>query len=163
LVVVNLAYPPAPRLLSRLSSGFGTMIRRCPRPILAVPGKTTPLNSALLAYDGSPKGEEALFVATYLAGTWGIPLVVVTVNENGHRAGEILGRARNYLDSSGVPATFIATRGSPGDEVLRAAEAHSSDLILMGGYGYNPVMEVVLGSAVDQVLRESGRPMLICR
>lgn len=163
LVVVNLAYPPAPRLLSRLSSGFSTMIRRCPRPILAVPGGTTPLNSALLAYDGSPKGEEALFVATYLAGIWGIPLVVVTANENGRHAGEILGRARKYLDSSGVQATFIAARGSPGEQVLKIAQAHNSDLIVMGGYGYKPVMEVVLGSAVDQVLRESGRPMLICR
>jgi nucleotide-binding universal stress UspA family protein len=163
LVVVNLAYPPAPRVLSRLSSGFGTMIRRCPRPILAVPGKTSRLNSALLAYDGSPKGEEALFVATYLAGRWGISLLVVTANENGHHANEILQRARSYLDSNGVGATFVATRGSAGEEVLKAAEDHNSDLIIMGGYGYNPVMEVVLGSAVDQVLRESGTPVLICR
>jgi nucleotide-binding universal stress UspA family protein len=33
----------------------------------------------------------------------------------------------------------------------------------MGGYGHSPVMEVVLGSAVDQVLRESRQPTLICR
>ncbi|MEJ2353022.1 MAG: universal stress protein [Anaerolineales bacterium] len=163
LVVVNLAYPPAPRVLSRLSSGFGTMIRRCPRPILAVPGKATRLNSALLAYDGSPKGEEALFVATYVAGRWGISLMVVTANENGPHAEEVLQRARDYLDSSGVEATFVAARGSAGEAVLRAAENHNSDLIIMGGYGYNPVMEVVLGSTVDQVLRESGRPVLICR
>jgi nucleotide-binding universal stress UspA family protein len=33
----------------------------------------------------------------------------------------------------------------------------------MGGYGLSPVLEVVLGSAVDQVLRTSRQPMLICR
>jgi nucleotide-binding universal stress UspA family protein len=33
----------------------------------------------------------------------------------------------------------------------------------MGSYGYNPVLEVVLGSAVDQVLRSSQHPTLICR
>ena len=38
-----------------------------------------------------------------------------------------------------------------------------SDLIIMGGYGLSPVLEVVLGSAVDQILRASRRPMLICR
>jgi nucleotide-binding universal stress UspA family protein len=33
----------------------------------------------------------------------------------------------------------------------------------MGGYGFSPVLEVVLGSAVDQVLRTSWKPMLICQ
>ena len=37
------------------------------------------------------------------------------------------------------------------------------DLILMGGYGHGPAVELVLGSAVDQVLRESRWPALICR
>jgi nucleotide-binding universal stress UspA family protein len=36
-------------------------------------------------------------------------------------------------------------------------------LIVMGGYGRGPVLEVVLGSALDQVLRQSHRPTLICR
>jgi nucleotide-binding universal stress UspA family protein len=36
-------------------------------------------------------------------------------------------------------------------------------LIIMGGYGFSPVMEIVLGSAVDEVLRTSRRPVLICR
>ena len=40
---------------------------------------------------------------------------------------------------------------------------HIDDLILMGGYGYGPVAEVVLGSAVDGVLRASSQPVLICR
>jgi len=33
----------------------------------------------------------------------------------------------------------------------------------MGGYGASPVVEVVLGSVVDQVLRESHKAMLVCR
>jgi len=33
----------------------------------------------------------------------------------------------------------------------------------MGGYGFSPVLEVVIGSSVDQVLRESRQPVLICR
>ncbi len=37
------------------------------------------------------------------------------------------------------------------------------DLIVAGGYGSRPVLEVVLGSEVDQLLRESQRPILICR
>ena len=53
--------------------------------------------------------------------------------------------------------------GPVAEAILKTAEEHESDLIIMGGYGLGPVLEVVLGSAVDQVLRASRRPMLICR
>jgi nucleotide-binding universal stress UspA family protein len=33
----------------------------------------------------------------------------------------------------------------------------------MGGYGFRPLLEVVLGSTVDQVLRWRRWPVLICR
>ena len=33
----------------------------------------------------------------------------------------------------------------------------------MGGYGLNPMLEVILGSTVDRVLQESAVPILICR
>ncbi|MBC8263415.1 MAG: universal stress protein [Anaerolineales bacterium] len=163
LVIVNLAYPPAPQPLARLSSGFRTLIRRCARPVLAVPETSSRLSRALLAYDGSPKADEALFVATYLSGKWNIPLVVVTVIETGRTTSDALARAQRYLKTHGVQATFAKESGPVAEAILRTAEEHESDLIIMGGYGLGPVLEVVVGSAVDQVLRESRQPMLICR
>jgi nucleotide-binding universal stress UspA family protein len=163
LVVLNLAHPPAPQPLARLGSGFRTLIRRCSRPVLAVPGASSPMDRALLAYDGSPKAEEALFVATYLAGRWQIPLVVVTVIETGRTTSEALARAQSYLEAHGVQATFVKESGPVAEAILKMAAAQESELIIMGGYGFSPVLEVVLGSAVDQVLRESRKPMLICR
>jgi len=163
LVVVNLAYPPPPQPLARLSSGFRALIRRCARPVLAVPGAASSLHRALLPYDGSPKAEEALFVATYLAGRWHIPLVVVTVIEGGRTTPETVSRARAYLEAHGIQATFVKGSGTVARAILKMAEAHQSDLIIMGGYGSGPMLEVVLGSAVDQVLRESRKPVLICR
>jgi nucleotide-binding universal stress UspA family protein len=162
LFVVNLAYPPAPQLLSRLSSGFSKLVRSCPRPMLAAPGLTTGLNSALLAYDGSPKGEEALFVATYVSLKWNIPLSVITVIDNGAMRGT-LQHAEAYLESHGVQATLMEEQGIVANKILEKAESTGSEFIIMGGYGSSPVVEVVLGSSVDKVLRESRRPMLICR
>jgi nucleotide-binding universal stress UspA family protein len=162
LFVVNLAYPPEPQPLSRLSSGFSKLVRSCSRPMLAAPGLTTGLNSALLAYDGSPKGEEALFVATYLSLKWDIPLSVISVVENGTKMGTAK-QAEKYLQSHGVRATIIEEDGEVAKKILEKAESASCDLIIMGGYGSTPVVEVVLGSSVDKVLRESRRPMLICR
>jgi hypothetical protein len=77
LIVTKISYPPPSQPLARLDSGFRDLILRCPRPVLAVPQNVTPLSHALLAYDGSPKAQEALFVAAYLAGRWKISLVVL--------------------------------------------------------------------------------------
>jgi len=44
---------------------------------------------------------------------------------------------------------------SVGNSILRTAAENGCDLILMGGDGAGPVMEAVLGSTVDQLLRES--------
>jgi nucleotide-binding universal stress UspA family protein len=163
LLVVNLAYPPAPQPLARLSSGFRNLIRRCPTPILAVPGVISPMESALVAFDGSPKSSEALFIAAYLALKWTIPLAAVTVIDEDEVTNETLDAARAYLESRGVQASYLAERGDVADAVLRSADQLGSNLIIMGGYGQGPVLEVVLGSSIDQVLRRSRQPILICR
>jgi nucleotide-binding universal stress UspA family protein len=163
LVVLSLSYPPAPQPMAKLGSGLSTLLRRCPRPVLAVPGSASRLSRVLLAYDGSSKADEALFVATYLAGQWQIPLVVVTVIEMGRTTSETLARAQSYLETHGVQAVFVKESGPVAEAILKTADEHQSDLIIMGGYGLSPVLEVVLGSTVDHVLRASRRPMLICR
>jgi nucleotide-binding universal stress UspA family protein len=163
LVVMGLAHPPAPQPMAKLGSGFRTLIRRCATPILAVPGTFSPLSRPLLAYDGSPKAKEALYIATYLAARGQVPLVVITVIEGGNVTPDALAEAGKYLEAQGVPSTLVQEYGPVPDLVLRAAEEYDSDLILMGGYGHGPMIEVVLGSAVDKVLHSSRQPVLICR
>ena len=162
LVVANLAHPPGPGPVRKLGSGFGTLIRRCSRPILAVP-RVLPLNSALLAYDGSPKSQEALFVATCLARRWRIPLVALTVLENHRTTSEAQAQARDYLEQHGVAATYVEAGGPVADAILDAADQAGSDLIILGGYGFKPALELVLGSTVDRLLRDCTYPLLICR
>lgn len=163
LVVVRLAHPPSPRPIARLGSGFRTLIRGCPRPVLAVPGQALPMDRLLLAYDASPKAQEALYIAAYAAGCWRSRLLVVTVEQKGLVTSEVQGGARDYLESRGVEAQWLCEAGPVPEVVLRVARDHAVDLLMMGGYGHRPLVEAVLGSAVDQVLRESTRPILVCR
>jgi nucleotide-binding universal stress UspA family protein len=163
LAVVNLSYPPAPRPLAKLSSGFRDLIRFCPRPILATPHTVSHLNRALLAFDGSPKAREAMFVATHLARKEKTLLVVVSVAEDERVTGKTLDEARDYLEKQEVEALYVNRSGPIADEILKSSIEYDCDLLIMGGYGYKPVLEVVLGSAVDRVLRESHKPILICR
>jgi nucleotide-binding universal stress UspA family protein len=162
LVVLNLAHPPGSGPLARLGSGFRTIIRRSPRPILAVPGRVSAMQRLLLAYDGSSKAKEALFVATYMAGEWRSALTVLTAAE-GDVEYDVLQYVRKYLEFHEVNAEFVEARGSAANAILATAAERECDLILMGGYGAHPVVEVVLGSSVDWVLREAQQPILICR
>jgi nucleotide-binding universal stress UspA family protein len=163
LVVTTLLYPPPPQLLARLDSGFHELIQRCPRPVLAVPQVVSPIEHALLSYDGSPKADEALYVATYMAARWHVPLTVITVFEDNRIAPETLLRAQSYLEEHEVEANLVKEEGDVAQAILRTAETRQADLIVMGGYGAKSVLNMILGSKVDQVLREARKPVLICR
>lgn len=162
LVVSGIAHPPGPGMGGKLSSGFHTLVRLCSRPILAVPAVSR-LSRPLLSYDGSAKSDEALYVAAYLAGKWQLPLAVVTVAEAGRVPLEVADRAESYLLAHGVSPEVFRLTGPVGQTILQAAQTFSADFIVLGGYGYRPVLEVVLGSAVDTLLRRSEAPLLICR
>jgi len=162
LVIANLAFPPGRSLAGKLQSGFRTLVHRCSRPVLAVP-QVSPLSRALLAFDGSPRAREALVVAAYLASRWRIPLGVVTVMEPGRANAGTLDGAHSYLAAHGVEAHMVEAHGDVADAILQAAADEQADLLIMGGYGYSPMWEAMLGSAVDRLLRESRQPMLICK
>jgi nucleotide-binding universal stress UspA family protein len=165
LVVAPLLHPPGSQLITRLSSQFRTLVQRCARPVLAVPNQPSYFKQALLAYDGSPKAREALFVATYLARRWGVPLIVLTVAEDKKSEDMISWETESkvYLQQHDVEASFIQKSGLVVAAILETSAEYCSDLIIMGGYGHSPIKDLVLGSSVDQVLRESKHPILICR
>lgn len=163
IVVLPLTHPPRHRLFARINSGIGVLVRRSPRPLLLVPTPATPMQHGLLAFDGSPKAREALFVATYLAARWKGQLTVVAVMEAGRVTDETLGYAFEYTRRRGVAAECIRAEGEITPALLTTARRAGADHLLVGGYGHSPLVEVVLGSTVDEILRRTTLPVLICR
>jgi nucleotide-binding universal stress UspA family protein len=161
LIVLSRSYATASQPQTHLASGLRTILRTCARPVLTVPGPASPLARALLAYDGSPRAEEALFVATYLAERWAMPLVVLTV-ETGRVKPGTHKRAQDYMAEHQAPATFVQQRGPVVPEILIVAEEHACDWIITGSYGPN-LFEAARDSTVDDLLRTSTKPVLICR
>ncbi len=162
LVVIDLAHPPANQPIGRLSSGARTLIQRCGPPILAVPHGPTAPKHILLAYDASPRAREALYLATYLTARWKLELTLLMVQEKTRVGGSEMEVAQRYLVSHGVQATYVKRRGKVAPTILEVAEQQDCDLILIGAYSAPPVLEVTLGSTVDEVLRGAHFPVLIC-
>jgi nucleotide-binding universal stress UspA family protein len=162
LVVMGLPYPSHGGWLARRMSLPRQLLRCWPTPVLVVPGALSPLSRPLLAFDGGRKAREALFFAANLAVQKQIPLTVASVEEDGVDVGAALSEARIYLERYGIGATFVEERGPAGKAILKTADAQESDLILMGGYGQFPLLDVLFGSVVDEVLRASRQPVLVC-
>jgi nucleotide-binding universal stress UspA family protein len=163
LVVLPLNYPPGENRLERLDSGLRILIRSCPQPLLAVPGEPSPLDRAVLAYDGSPKSREALYIAAYLAGRLSTRLTVLTSSDGLEQADRVQREAQDYLQNHRVRARYLTTEKPVAEAVLHQVSEGGHNLILVGGYGSGPLVEVMLGSVVDEILRGSRQPVLICR
>lgn len=161
LIVLNVSRPPEPGLPS-LGSGLRSLIWRSARPILTVPGKISPLDKALLAFDGSVKSKEALFVAAYTADFWKANLTVMTLTRGGHAKYSAQDYARAYLELHEVDAEYVETEGTI-DTFLEITKEREINLILMGGYSGTAFKEVIFGSLVNELLRRFENPILICR
>jgi nucleotide-binding universal stress UspA family protein len=163
LVIMNLTYPPESSMLARLSSGIRNLVQRCPRPILFTPQVAKPLNHAMLAYDGSLKAQEALFIASYVAAKWNITLTVISIGDN-ENIREIQGDAKKYLEGYNIQCDYILANGNENTEVIiHYVIELDIDFLIIGGYSRNPILEILQGGDVDQLLRQTNIPILICR
>ncbi len=153
------------RLAERpLGTIFQVVAEQSARPILAVPGTAVRVpQRALLAFDGSPKAREALFVFRHVLSCWGVEGSVITVG-NGSDDQATLQSALDYIAEAGrTEVRGRLVQGEPHRALLQAMQQDEADLLLMGGYGYQPLLKAFLGSTVDRVLREAWFPVLICR
>lgn len=161
LVVLNVVHPPG-RGLSGLRSGLRAIIWQSARPILTIPGTVSSMDRALVAFDGSSKSKEALFVAAYLAEKWKTSLTVLTVTDGNRVQASVQDYARTYLDLHEIQTEFVVVPG-PVEVILDEIKARGINLVLLGGYGGTALKEVLAGSLVNLMLREAGCALLICR
>jgi nucleotide-binding universal stress UspA family protein len=163
LVVLKLSHPPSPKIFQRFSSGMRIILRRSSRPVLAVRDQISPMEHLLLAYDGSPKGKEALFVSAYLASKYNKKLTVLVVEKDIENGQKLIKEAENYLGDCCKNSVFKQDSGRVAREILQTQEEEYADLIVMGGYGLSPIFEALFGSTVDSVLRATRVPVIVCQ
>ena len=164
LVLVHGTRKPDFQPLNRTGPELKLLVEQCPRPIQVMPdGTQSDYSRYILAYDGSHKSDEALFIATYIVARWKKSLTVVTV-ETDYTTPAALQRAKQYLTKHGVTnANYILRKGPIADMVLDTAKANNCNVLLMGGFSFRSLRQLSLGSSAQQILREFPDPMWICR
>ncbi|MBW6472535.1 MAG: universal stress protein [Anaerolineaceae bacterium] len=166
MVIVKMKYAPGIQPLQKLRSGFRTLVRKCPQPMLLVPGYMRPIKKLLLAYDGSPKAKEAMYIAAYQAIQWNVELYILTSYRDDEQKEEMkkhINEARSYMRFSGTYYKAHLRKGLSGQNILNFVKEKDIDMVIMGSYGSAPLKEVLTGSTIDYVLDSIQIPVLICK
>jgi len=137
----------------------------------------------LVPLDGSELAESVFTYARELAGRMGLELIFLHVCAPDER--ELLPMRRAYVEHAAETARCAAEElqqkagikdqcemvaaqaevavGYPAEEILRYAEAHKADLILMATHGRSGIKRWTMGSVADKVLLTSKIPVWLVR
>lgn len=137
----------------------------------------------LLAADGSPCTKKALaFLVTHpeLLGEGGElvvlhvqpqmpPRVVAMTGASAveeyqrEEAGKVLAPVEEFLGRHPLAFRTRWIVGHPASEILRAADKEDAHMIVMGTHGYGLLGRALMGSVAQNVLVESGVPVLLVK
>ena len=140
-----------------------SIARKCPRPILVSTKQFKPIERPLLAYDGSQRASSAMESAAEFCSVLKLPLTVLSIAREEAQAQTILQRAKGYLSSYAIEVTYESARGFPEQKIIEYLVNLNHDLLFIGAYGHRRIIEMVLGSTTEYVLRNAPCPVLMNR
>lgn len=136
------------------------LARRSPAPLLVAPAEYRDFLTPLLAWDGSPKSRKALVLVAELAALFELPVKVVVATTDDAHGHALLAEAEEELRYRRVRVSSVLRAEHPDDAIFAEVGA-GADLVAMGAHGHGRVVELVLGSTTDRVLRAATVPVLL--
>jgi nucleotide-binding universal stress UspA family protein len=70
---------------------------------------------------------------------------------------------KKYGDQGFVMDEIVVAKGNPALEIVKQSEERDCDVIVMGSHGHGGLMDTMLGSTTQKVLRKSKKPVLIVK
>jgi len=146
-----------------LGSTAESVTRKCPRPVLISTAGFHPISRPLLAYDGSERAASAMHAAAEFCVSLSLPLTALTIAKDPESGEKVLGDARTYLASYQLDTRCVVETGHAPEQIVRHIREHGFDLLFIGAYGHSRIIEMVLGSTTEYVLRNSDCPVFVNR
>lgn len=140
-----------------------SVARKSPKPVLVCPGTFREVTKPLLAYDGSQRASAAMHMAAEVTSALGLPLAVVHVARDDDGADVVIDEARRYLAAYDVAVGYEVLTGPPHQRIVETLTERGYDLLFIGAYGHSRIIEMVLGSTTEFVLRNSPAPVFLNR
>ena len=146
-----------------LGSTAEGVTRKSPRPVLVAPGPFREVSRPLLAYDGSDRASAALHAAAEFCRSLDLPLTVAHFNRDKAAGEPVLEEATHYLAAYKIRVTSTLLPDPPHQGIVDTLQRDGYDLLFIGAFGHSRIVEMVLGSTTEFVLRNSPVPVFLSR
>lgn len=135
-----------------------SLARRLKVPIFLAAEETPELRRPVVAFDGSERARRALLLAAEIAAKTGGVMDVLIVSDSADEIAEHRRAAEDALAGRTLRSE-IAAEGGHADEVI-LGRAGRNDWIAIGSHGHGRIVELVLGSTTERVLRRTAVSVL---
>jgi nucleotide-binding universal stress UspA family protein len=144
-----------------------------------------PFTRILVATRGAPWSARALELAIRMAKAYQLELVVIAVltptyvperratwgiaaasevDEDVRRVAQrVLEEAAAMAQATGLKCMCEMRQGRPAEEIIKAAEQHQCDLILIGSRGQSGVRRVTMGETGNEVVLKAPVPVIVVK
>jgi nucleotide-binding universal stress UspA family protein len=147
-----------------LGSTAESFTRKSPKPVFICTLQYGEPTNPLLAYDGSQRAAAAMHSAAEFCATLSLPLTVLTVNKDEAAGRRVLDETEAYLRPYQLRTNFVLQQtGNAPERIANFLKEHAHDLLFIGAYGHSRILEMVLGSTTEYVLRNSPCPVFLSR
>ena len=79
------------------------------------------------------------------------------------KAKRYLSRKVREIKAKKIVCSYQALIGNPAESIITISKRKKIDLIVMTSHGKSGIIRAVMGSVADEVVRKSGKPVLVIR
>jgi nucleotide-binding universal stress UspA family protein len=137
-----------------LGSNIESTIRKIKKPIFVADKDFYEIKNIVVGYDGRDPAREALELANVCATNLKAKIHIVSVRKD----------ETETLDNSDLKITYLTKQKSVADTLIEYTKNLNNPLLMLGAYNKNRLLEMIIGSTTEAILRkECNLPLIIVR
>ncbi|RMH42994.1 MAG: universal stress protein [Alphaproteobacteria bacterium] len=146
-----------------LGSNLERIVRAAHRPVFVAARAFKPIESVLIAYDGSRAARKAVEHVARSSFFRDLPVTIVTVGAETDETRKRLADAKATLAAAGIMAETRIVPGQPEVELGKMVDREGFGMLVMGAYGHSRIRSLVIGSTTTEMMRSCKVPVLLLR
>lgn len=130
-------------------------------PVLLVNNDFKPIQSILMAYDGSEFSKKAFKVAILNPVFPDTKRYIVNVNKDAILSTKLLKEAETFFNETNFEIETKSLQGDVLEELLKYQDENNIDIIAMGAYSHNRLKNMFFGSFTTKMLLNAKKPVVL--
>ena len=148
---------------TNIGSNVEELIRTLNIPILLVNKEFTPIQSILMAYDGSEYANKAIKIAKQNPIFPNTKRYIANVNKDTNISNKLLNEAKQLFVNANIDVETASLSGDSVEALLQYQKENNLNIIAMGAYSHNRFRSAIFGSFTTKMLLNSQVPLLLFR